>query len=159
MAFCEHRYETIGCIDVTNFLSSWLRHVSTFCWADLIRFLCYLTSLNRRSCLGLNKHWCEWRAGDRRVLFEDRRSVSKSPEILTGILHRLDDRGSKHPWNVDRLLPDYTALQPRRKYPSLCGTVFRRRSPTECVMDEIKEQSLRQEFSVRWPSMCSVCSA
>jgi hypothetical protein len=29
--------------------------------------------------------------------------------------HRLGDGGSKDVWNVGKLLPDYTALQPRRQ--------------------------------------------
>jgi hypothetical protein len=29
--------------------------------------------------------------------------------------HRPDDGGSKHLWNVSKLLPDYTAQQPRRQ--------------------------------------------
>jgi hypothetical protein len=33
--------------------------------------------------------------------------------------HRPNDRGSKHIWNVGKLLQDYTALQPRRQPPSL----------------------------------------
>jgi hypothetical protein len=32
-------------------------------------------------------------------------------------LHRPDDGGSKNLWNVGKLLPDYTALQPRRQPP------------------------------------------
>jgi hypothetical protein len=40
---------------------------------------------------------------------------------LLGLLsiHRPDDGGSKDLWNVGKLLPDYTALQPRRQ-PSSC---------------------------------------
>jgi hypothetical protein len=34
------------------------------------------------------------------------------------LTHRLDDGGSKDLWNTGKLLPDYTALQPRRQ-PSL----------------------------------------
>jgi hypothetical protein len=33
-------------------------------------------------------------------------------------LHRPDDGGSKYLWNVDKLLPDYTVLQPRRQQSS-----------------------------------------
>jgi hypothetical protein len=29
-----------------------------------------------------------------------------------------DDEGNKHLWNVGNLLPEYTALQPRRQRPS-----------------------------------------
>jgi hypothetical protein len=29
--------------------------------------------------------------------------------------HRPDDGGSKDVWNVGKLLPDYTALEPRRQ--------------------------------------------
>jgi hypothetical protein len=32
------------------------------------------------------------------------------------LTHRPDDRGNKHLWNVVKLPPDYTALQPRRRY-------------------------------------------
>jgi hypothetical protein len=34
---------------------------------------------------------------------------------LRGLTHRPDDGGSKDLWNTDKLLPDYTALQPRRQ--------------------------------------------
>jgi hypothetical protein len=37
-----------------------------------------------------------------------------------------DDGGSRNLWNVGTLLPDYTALQPRRQPSSLCITSFRR---------------------------------
>jgi hypothetical protein len=30
------------------------------------------------------------------------------------LTHRLDDGGSKHLWNISKLLPDYTAQHPRR---------------------------------------------
>jgi hypothetical protein len=33
--------------------------------------------------------------------------------------HRPDDGGSKDLWNVGKLLPDYTALQPRRQPSSI----------------------------------------
>jgi hypothetical protein len=42
----------------------------------------------------------------------------KSPCCLhhQGVMtHRRDDGGSKNHWNVGKLLPDYTALQPRRQ--------------------------------------------
>jgi hypothetical protein len=32
--------------------------------------------------------------------------------------HRPDDGGSKHLWNVGKLLPDYTVLQPKRQQSS-----------------------------------------
>jgi hypothetical protein len=32
------------------------------------------------------------------------------------LVDRPDDGGSKDLWNVDKLLPDYTALQPRRRH-------------------------------------------
>jgi hypothetical protein len=37
-----------------------------------------------------------------------------APRSLVKI-HRPDDGGSKHLWNVSKLLPDYTAQQPRRQ--------------------------------------------
>jgi hypothetical protein len=36
------------------------------------------------------------------------------PFAHAGLTHRPDDGGSKDLWNVGKLLPDYTALQPRR---------------------------------------------
>jgi hypothetical protein len=35
-----------------------------------------------------------------------------------GTCDRPDDGGSKHLWNVGKLLPDYTVLQPRRQLSS-----------------------------------------
>jgi hypothetical protein len=35
--------------------------------------------------------------------------------VIKKIAHRPDDGGSKDLWNVGKLLPDYTALQPRRR--------------------------------------------
>jgi hypothetical protein len=37
------------------------------------------------------------------------------PCIPVNIYHSPDDGGSKYLWNVGKLLPDYTALQPRRQ--------------------------------------------
>jgi hypothetical protein len=35
--------------------------------------------------------------------------------LIISYAHRPDDGGSKHLWNVGKLLPDYTVLQPRRQ--------------------------------------------
>jgi hypothetical protein len=37
---------------------------------------------------------------------------------VSSMSHRPDDGGSKDPWNVGKLLPDYTVLQPRRQQSS-----------------------------------------
>jgi hypothetical protein len=41
--------------------------------------------------------------------------ITKSRLKCSSTKHRPDDGGSKHLWNVDKLLPDYTVQQPRRR--------------------------------------------
>jgi hypothetical protein len=44
-------------------------------------------------------------------------AVSTKMAVFWVVGDRPDDGGSKDLWNVDKLLPDYTALQPRRQPP------------------------------------------
>jgi hypothetical protein len=37
------------------------------------------------------------------------------PSLMNKLVVRSDDGGSKHFWNIGKLLPDYTAQQPRRQ--------------------------------------------
>jgi hypothetical protein len=48
--------------------------------------------------------------------------ITASTSITRAMTHRPDDGGSKHLWNVGKLLPDNTAQQPRRQ-PSLERTI------------------------------------
>jgi hypothetical protein len=42
-------------------------------------------------------------------------SIKFLHEVIFEIKNRPDDGGSKDLWNVGKLLPDYTAQQPRRQ--------------------------------------------
>jgi hypothetical protein len=46
-------------------------------------------------------------------------NISNSNVWLLTFFHRPDDGGSKHLWNVGKLLPDYTAQHPRRQLSSI----------------------------------------
>jgi hypothetical protein len=52
-----------------------------------------------------------------------RGSTGKFDDLFSGDCP--DDGGSKHLWNVDKLLPDYTAQQPRRQSSSLGKEVYK----------------------------------
>jgi hypothetical protein len=41
--------------------------------------------------------------------------LNQAIEYVNKLCHRPDDGGGKDLWNVGKLLPDYTALQPRRQ--------------------------------------------
>jgi hypothetical protein len=51
---------------------------------------------------------------------------------------RPDDGGSKHLWNVGKLLPDYTALQPRRQPSSY--------SPIALMMEAVRTSETLVNF-------------
>jgi hypothetical protein len=76
----------------------------------------------------------EWMIFYYRVLVGVTECGFKTSECVTSLIP--DDGGSKDLWNVGRLLPDYTALQPRRQ-PSSLFVVFNKVITSCCVIFRI----------------------